>query len=278
MNVAIEIVGKGILVPATISVATLFLLRRLLSSETSQRYAAAVAFAAAFCAGYVLLPDWAALVPKRHWHWTIYLAPGAALIGSVSLAGGIRPAERWLLWLLAAFVSAWLLVPNWANLHPPRPVCIGLLTGYLFLLAAALEPLARRVGPATLLAPLTYTSACVALLIAASISVTYGQTAVIAAAAMAGCWIAACLSRTASARGLGLVYSVVVGGWAFIGCIEPRKPAVGLLLAAAAPLGLWCCVWGPLSRLRGRGASAVQTAVVLAVLAAAAVLVIAPVS
>ncbi|MEX0713540.1 MAG: hypothetical protein WD278_14380, partial [Pirellulales bacterium] len=225
MNVAIEIVGKGILLPAATSAATLFLLRRLLAPETSQRYAAAVAFAAAFCAGYTLLPDWAALAPKRHWHWTIYLAPAAALIGPVGLAGGIRLAERSLLWLLAAFVSAWLLVPNWADLHPPRPVCIGLLTAYLFLLAAALEPLARRVGPATLLAPLTYTSACVALLIAVPISVTYAQAAVIAAGATAGCWIAACL-WTAPARGLGLVYSVVVGGWAFIGCIEPRKPAV----------------------------------------------------
>ncbi|MEX0713560.1 MAG: hypothetical protein WD278_14480, partial [Pirellulales bacterium] len=70
----------------------------------------------------------------------------------------------------------------------------------------------------------------------------------------------------------------VVGGWAVIGGFEPLKPAVGLLLAAAAPLGLWCCVWGPLSRLRGRGASAAATAVVLAVLAVAAVLVMAPVS
>jgi hypothetical protein len=90
-------------------------------------------------------------------------------------------------------------------------------------------------------------------------------------AALAGCWIAACLSKkAATARGLALAYAVTVGGWAFVGCIDPQEPIVGLLFAPLAPLALWCCVAGPLARLRGAASVAVSTAIVLAVLALAA--------
>ncbi|MBI5757621.1 MAG: hypothetical protein HZA46_03790 [Planctomycetales bacterium] len=271
MNSVIEFVGAGIVVPAAVSVATMWLSRQLLSAETSSRYSAAAAFAAAYGVGYLLLPSWAELVPKRHWHWTPYLALAAAVTGPISAANGLHLVERWLLYLMTAFVSAWLLVPTWASLQPPRSVCVPLLTGYLFLLAAMLEPLLSRLPAAAISAQLTISSACTAILVAGFISVTYAQTAGIVAAALTGCLLAASFSSgTTTARGLSLAYSVTVGGWAFIGCIEPQRPAFGLLLAPVAPLSLWWCVSGPVSRLHRRAAATVQTVMVLIHLAIAA--------
>jgi len=264
MNSAIEIVGAGIIVPAAVSASTIWLSRRFLSAQTSARYSASVAFAAAFCVGYLLLPSWAGLVPKRHWHWTPYLALAAAAIGPNSVSSGRHRVRRWLLYLVTAFVSAWLLVPSWASLQPPRSVCVPLLTGYLFLLAALLEPLLCRLPAAAISAQLIVSAACAAVLIAGFVSVTYAQIAGIAAAALIGVWVATLFSSgAASVRGLSLAYSVTVGGWAFIGCIEPQQPAFGLLLAPIAPLSLWFCVCGPLSRLRGRAAATIQTVLVL---------------
>jgi hypothetical protein len=264
MNPAIEIVVAGVIVPAAVSFAAFWLSRRFLSDEISSRYATAIAFAAAYCVGYLLLPSWAELAPKRHWHWTPYLALAAAVIGPISAASGLHLVERWVLYFVTAFVSAWLLVPTWASLQPPRSVCVPLLAAYLFLLAALLESLLSRLPAVAISAQLTISSVCVAVLIAGFVSVTYARPAGIAAAALAGVCVAAYLTQVAAtARGLGLGYAVTVGGWAFIGCIEPHQPALGLLFAPVAPLSLWWCVSGPVSRLHGRTAATVQTVVVL---------------
>src|SRR5687768_560419 len=115
MNSTVEIVVWGIAVPAVVSVVVFGLARWLLPADVGDRYSAAVAFAAAYCIGYALLPEWVRgeLIPTRHWHWTVYLAPAAALFGPLTLADGVRRVERWLHWLIAAFVFAWLLVPDW---------------------------------------------------------------------------------------------------------------------------------------------------------------------
>ncbi len=92
MNLAIEI-----LVPIITSIVIVFLSRRFLPDRVSNRYAAAIAFAAAFFIGYVLLPSWAEPPPNRHWHWLPYLVAGAMVIGPLGLASGILAAERWLM-------------------------------------------------------------------------------------------------------------------------------------------------------------------------------------
>ncbi|MBI1902081.1 MAG: hypothetical protein HYS13_13345 [Planctomycetia bacterium] len=269
MEFSIEFAVQGVFFPAAISLAVVALAQRFLPRDVSQRYAAAAAFAAAYCAGYFLLPK-GLLLPERHWHWTFYLAPAAAAIGAISLAAGLRVAERWVLIALAALVAAWLLVPTWDSLAPPRAVWVPVLAGYLFLLAALLDGLPTRLPLATSLA-LPLSAACVAVLNLACVSATSAQGAGIAAAALAGCFAAACLAPDkAAARGLCLSYSVIVGGWAFVGCIEPEPLMWGLLVAPAAPLVLWCFALPPLSRWRGFVATAVQIGVVMVVLAVAA--------
>jgi hypothetical protein len=91
---------------------------------------------------------------------------------------------------------------------------------------------------ATLCAAFAFAAAGVAALIAACVSLTYASMAGIAAAALMGC-CAAAIFGSDPVRGLSLPFAVVVGGWAYTGCIDPQQPLIGILIAVAAPLGLW---------------------------------------
>jgi hypothetical protein len=275
MNFPWQYVGAGLLAPAAIAATMPLLARRVLPEDTATRYAMPLGFAAAYCAAFALLVDRDALIPQRHWHWTLYLAPIAAAIGAIAVATGLQRVDRWLLFALVAFISAWLLVPTWPGLWPARPMAVPLLAGYLFLLGAALEPLAQRLSSGQLLAAFVPAAGCVAVLMAASVSVTLAQPAGAAAAALAGCWGTAYLwPDVLRGRALCLAYAVIIGGWAFIGCIEPQQPLVGLLLAPLAPLALWCCTVGPLARLRGLTAAGVQIVSVMLPLALSAAIVL----
>lgn len=274
MDMAIEILGYGGLVPAGISIAVVWLSRRLLPQSVAHRYAFAGALATAFFVGYSLLP-WSRLMPERHWQWLPYLSAVAVLLGPIRLAAGVFTVERWSLYLLLAVICAWLLVPTWTDLQPPRPIMIALLGAYLFLLAAGLDLLPDRLLGRRFLALLAMVSASVAVLLAASISLKFGQLAGIATAALAGCWASSLWRAEAGMpRGLIPVFVALVAGLAFVGCIEPQPPRVGMLLAPAAPLALWACAWGPLARLQGRTALAVQVVTVLMPLAVAIVWVV----
>ena len=128
---------------------------------------------------------------------------------------------------------------------------------------------ARLLGP-PFVAILFVMSGLVAMTIAATVSVKLDQVGGIAAAAMVGCGAAHFFySSRFMARGLIPAFTIVVGGLAVVGCVEPERPLVGLLLVPAAPLVLWACARGPLARARGVAAGAGQAAVVLVPLVAA---------
>ncbi len=217
MSGAIEIAGEAIVAPLAVSLFVCWLSRRFLHTETAARYSTAVGFATGYCAGFILLGSWTDLTPSRHWHWTFYLALGAAALGAIAVSKGLALTEGWLLLLMGVFVAAWLLVPNWPSLQPPRSTWIPLLATYLFLLAALIEPLLLRLPAARTLVLLSASAFCVAILIAAFVSLTYAQFAAASAAALVGCSLAARLSRARTARGVGLAYALIVGGWAFVG-------------------------------------------------------------
>jgi hypothetical protein len=170
--------------------------------------------------------------------------------------------------LVTAATAGWLLAPNWPDLDPPRYVYVSLLAGYLFALMSLLDSLPDRLFrplfPFLLFAAASATS----LVIAEPVSLQYGQVAGISAAALLGCGAAACFGISGPAlRGLNPVYAVLVGGIAFSGSIEPEPAIYSILFAPLAPLMLWLCAYGPLARLAGRKAVAVQIAVVLVPLA-----------
>ncbi len=270
MNFAIEIVGLGAIVPAVVSFAMFFLCGRLFPSA-AKRYAAAVAVAAAYVVGYVLLPSWAELIPQRHWHWLPCLAVVAMILGPLSLADGVAKTERWLLNLVLAAIAAWFLVPTWESLQPPRLTYIPLLGGYLFLLMTFLEPIANRVNGRLFCALLCAVALVVSGLVTVSVSFRYGRLAGVVAASLVGCFAAFCFFHKdrVAIRGLVPVFAILVGGCAFIGFVEPERPLSGLLLAPAAPLALWICMWGPLSRLTGAKAILIQSVIVIIPLAIA---------
>lgn len=263
MNLAVQNLVVGGIVPGVIALITVPLCRRFLPEGVSSRNAAAVAFAAAFFAGYVLLPSWAELRPTRHWHWFAYLGAIAMVVAPVALAAGVSVGERWLLHLLLAVVAASVLVPDWPGIAPQRSVYAALLATYLFLLTALLDALPLRLFGPLFLALLSVVAACVAVPTAVVVSGKFGQLGGIATAATVGCLASSVWCREAiTIRGLIPVFTLVVGGLAFVGCIEPQQPLFALLLIPASPLALWTCVLGPQARLQGIKGAAVQIALV----------------
>jgi len=263
MNTAIEIVGYGGLVPGVIAIAV-YRLALWLPAGAGPRFSAALAFASAFFVGYVLMPDWAELAPTRHWHWLPYLAGMAAILGAVGLADGVSIVDRWLLQGLLAIVGGWLLVPDWASLQPSRAVYVPLLSVYFVVLCAALDGLPERLPGRLFPVLLGVVSVASTISIAFFVSVKLGQVAGIATAGLLGCGVAN-LTRPTSVASRGVIpgYVVIVGGLAFVAGIEPEPPLLALLLIPAAPLALWSCAWGPLSRTRGYAGAASQFAAVL---------------
>lgn len=274
MGFATDILFYGGVVPAAVAVSLVFLLRRLLPASAAQRYPTAVAFAAACFVGFALLPSWAVIAPTRHWHWLPYLGGVAMVMGPVGLAPGLLRVERWVLTFLLAVLAAWLLVPTWADLQPARPTYILILTAYVLLLSILLDPLPARVPVRLFLAALTIVAGAGAILVAVFVSLTFGQLAGIAAAAMAGCTVAT--SRVGDptlTRAVIPAFVVVVGGLLFVGSIEPDPALHGFLLVPAAPLGLWMCARGPFARHRGVAGGAIGLVGVLVLLVIACILV-----
>jgi hypothetical protein len=276
MDDALRFAGLVIVPSAAAALAAAWLLGRLLPPAAAARYALATAAATGFFAGYALLPDWAALVPARHWQWLPYLGIAAAALGAVGSASGVQFWERWLLYALLAVVAAWQLVPTWATLEPARPVAIPLLAAYLFLLMALLAALPERLLGKQFVASATAATIGVALLLAIGVSAKFGAVAAVAAAAHSGAWAASRFTAqqspspvapiAAAARGVIPVFVILAGGLAFVGAIEPSPKLYPLFLAPAAPLVLWLFAAGPLARLSGWSAIAAQSTAVLTVL------------
>jgi hypothetical protein len=252
MNAVSEAVVLGILVPATVSFSVALLCHRILPRTVARRWMLPAALSVGFAIGYVVLPEWAEIVPARHWQWIPYLGVATALAGAVGRARGIWFPERWLIHGLVAAAAALLLVPDWPELDPPRVQLVPIVAGWLFLLFMALPPLAERIASVWLLAHLCAAAVVTALAIAAFVSLKYAQLAGLAAASLVGCSAAALFLRQhAEPRSVMPVFAVLVGGSAFTGYIDPQPPLTGLLLLPAAPLALWLTVMLPGSKSPG---------------------------
>jgi len=260
---ALEIIALAI--SCCLSAAIAWTGRRWLP-ECRRTVVALLSVAVAYAAGYFLLAYRDAIPPTRHFHWPPYLALAATVVARFATMPRCPIALRWALNAAAALGCAYFLTPTWPSLWPARPICVPLLAGYIFALTIALESLASRVDARTLLTGMVVSLGALGVLILAAVSLTYGLYALLASAAFAG--YAAVAWHQPDARsfvGLALVYAVLACGWAFIGCIEPRPAAPGLLIAPLAPIALLAV---PPSRM------AVQSAAVVLVLAASSVIVL----
>lgn len=265
MDEILKAVGMAFLLPAGAALAVGWLAGKFLPAS-ARSFSAAAAFAVAYCAGSLLLGRWSELVPTRHFHWPFYLALAGAVIGPLAATTDPKRGFRWRWQLLAAIV----LVPTYAALSPPRWVQVPLVAGYLFLLAAGLMPLSRRVSPAALVGFLSLSALTVGVLTAGFVSLSYGMGAMMAAGALVGCCAALWrVPRPLAAAALALCYTLVVGGWAYIGARESSPWLWGSLAAAMAPQALWVLEVPPLARLTGIWKTIAQCAIVGVVLVAA---------
>jgi len=268
-----EMIGGGVLAPAAIALGVYWLASRLLPGNAASRFPVVIGLLAGFVSGYVLLPEWAALKPARHWHWLPWLGLVAGFTGGIGVRAG--PLSRWLLFLATSVAAAWLLVPTWPNLDPPRFIWLIALSAGLCVLIGLTDSLPPRFGGRLVLGLLSITAVAVAVTIAACVSVTYARIAGVAACSLGGVWGAACLRRRddeLAVRAAVPAACIIVGGIAFVACVESERPQYGLLLLPAAPLGLWICQTRTLRQLSGRTATALRIAcVAIPLLAAAAV-------
>ncbi len=265
MNLTQEIVNYG--VPLGVAIVTALGCWRCLPESIARRYAAAAAVAAAFFVGYAMLPSWAELAPTRHWQWLPYLGVMAMILGPIGLADGVSKVERFMLHLLLAITAAWLLVPTWTSLQPPRSTYVPLVSGYLFLLTVLLEPLPGRISGKLFCILLSLAALATALTIAAFISLRYGRVSAVAGTAVVGCCVATFFQKDQlTMRGVMPIYAVLIGGLAFVGFVEPETPLFGVLVMPAAPLTLWVVGWLPFLKSKERTLIAVQTTAVLVTL------------
>ncbi|MEX2316051.1 MAG: hypothetical protein WD669_02795 [Pirellulales bacterium] len=235
---------KASLAPAVISAGLLLIVPRLNPRAAAGRFAGA-AFAIAYLAGYAvwLCGERSSFVPAPNWptgNWTVYLAPVAALVALAASGRQLRASWRLILALATSIVAAWLLVPSWPTLWPPQYLCIPLLAAYFLALAMLLDPLADRFSAPVFLGALAASAAGLSLIVTAMSSQSSGQKLAVAAAALAGCAVASAFAKPGgAARGIALVYAIVVGGWAFVAGSYPVPPHYGYFLVPAVPLVLW---------------------------------------
>ncbi|WP_425616542.1 hypothetical protein NA78x_000190 [Anatilimnocola sp. NA78] len=239
-------------------------LLRFAPQSVAGRCSLAIATAGAFFVGYVLLPDWAPLVPARHWHWLPHLAISGAVVGCLSVLVPLPAWGKYLLYLLLGLLGASQLVPQWDDLEPGRSVMIPLLAAYTALVSLLLALLPTRLRGKLFVVLLAATVMCSVPIIAVEGSLMMAQTAFLLVPSLIGCWLAMVLANRGKAQeplseeSLGLataglipVYALLSIGGAFVGAIEATERNYVLLLVPASPLVLWLFAFGPLARLVG---------------------------
>jgi len=243
LDLALDIFGLAAAAALVVSLALAWAARRLTPPRWAGHYIVACAVAVGFVAGYALLPrNWAAwkLDATQPWTSLPYLGLMAAIF-----AAAFPPAPRsqsWKFVLVAVGpIAAVYLTPNWAVFGLAREKARWILLAYLLLVGVPLQYLPARLANHALPAILAVAAAMAALVSGAMVSIRFAQLAATAAGALAGSWIAALLSPKPGLPGKNVVpvYTVLVGGIAWIACVEPDPPQTGSLVIPLIPLALW---------------------------------------
>ena len=245
----------------------------LMPSDAGRRYRLPMSLALAVFIGMALSPTTNSLRPEESWEWIPYLAILAAFACGLTHATGVTIGERWIAIANIAVLTAWKIVPTWDELAATRSMQILAVAIGIALLTILIEPLATKVPGRAFPVWLFLAAGACAVLILAEVSETFGRLAALPASALLGCGIASRFSPgTADWRTIGLPYAALVGGYAFTGYIYPTQPLTPLLAVPFAPLALWICCFGPLSRLTGARALVAQALCVMTPLVIVAVL------
>jgi hypothetical protein len=142
----------------------------------------------------------------------------------------------------------------------------------MLVVARGVEGLSRRSPPRLMAMAMSLTAVVAAMLIAATLSLKLGESALVTAASLAGASLALLIRPSEeAARGVALPYAVGVLGWCYVGAIElppPSPPLVALIFIPLAPLALWAVSVGPVSRMSLRMRCVVGSLLVVGYLAA----------
>ena len=238
-------------IAAAVSIAISSIVLGSFSSEAASRYTGALGYAAGFLAAFAYLES-RALAPTVHWHWLPWLALAAGMIGPISIAGGVRPLERFVLITLFSLAAAWLLVPTRPALLPLRTSHIFVFAGSLAVLWQLLDGLSRKESGIPLCIALAATLTSGAALVAYEFSIRIGFLGAAGAAALAGGGLSAAWKRDATIiRGTVGAPSVVLCGILLTAKLDDGLTIPLIALILLAPLTLWLFEAGPLGRLKG---------------------------
>ena len=255
----IDFVLRGGVIPSIAALGVFFAIGWLWPSDLARRYRSGVAFALAVFIGYVLLPSTTSLLPSQFYEWIAYFGLLAAFLMGLARAEGVSRAERWSAVYVFAPIAAWLIVPQWPELSPPWPLQWASLSIAMIMLTALLNPLPQRLAGRAFPLWLMVAAAATSVAVVSEVSETFGLMAALPAGALTGCGLAGLLVKEpVDWRGVLLPYATVVGGYAYTGFVYPTEPLWPVLLLPAAPLALWLCALGPLARLSGFRAIAVE--------------------
>ena len=293
---AIELMVWDVLVPAAISVAVLFLLKRFVA----KRYCYVAAVATGLLAGY-LLHDWSNLnatvdtaktlegsggakeaflsavrtvqsvLPQRHYQWIPWLPALLLLPLGLSLGEKIHRAERVAVFLLSGSIAAWLIVPSWSRLDEIRPVLLTAVAAATWIMCCVCDLLAERMSPRWFLFLMTGCIAVYAGIMMPFMSLRHGEIILCGAGALTGATLMTFRSNESSAaRSLSPICAMLLVSGAFVSFIEPDPPNPIFLLPLAAPMGLLPFVIGPLRDRNSIKIRLVQLGLVIAILATTA--------
>jgi hypothetical protein len=249
----LEIFGLSAVAALVSSLFFAWTARVVTPQRWSGYFIAACAVAVGFVAGYAMLPrDWAGWKPDavQPWTWLPYGGLLAAIFASAFPP--VPRSQAWKLVLIAvAPMAAVYLTPNWPVFGLGREKVRLLLVGYLLLVGVPLQYLPARLVDRGLLAVMTAAAVLTAVASGVMVSMKLGQLAAIGAGGLAGAWIAGLLRAKRGdlpAHSVIPVFAVLVGGVAWIACVEPDPAKASLLVIPLFPLVLWLVA--PMSRFQ----------------------------
>lgn len=264
MSLPFDLFVYPAVVPLVVAMVVL-IATRWLPTEVFERYSAGLAVACGFFTTLFLVNglDWQ---PRETWHWLPYLGVLVLLAGSVALAQGVVFWERALLLGMLSLLVAVVLVPTWSTIQPVRLRYVLVLAGLVWLLQTLWLPLPRKLQSRAFPIWCALAAMVGSMILALSESLTFAQMGCALASALGGCaiwgWFA---HETAWFRSVYSVVAVLFAGLMFTGWVSSFSgiPWIAYMLPACAPLLLWLCVAGPLSRVQGMGRLGLEGGLVL---------------
>jgi hypothetical protein len=265
MDFYLDILIRGVTVPAVMFAAGLLAARLIPGPETLRRLARGISFGIAFLAAYAAY-GWAPLKPDPNsaWHWLAY----APLV-----AGLLIPAGRWLGPAALALLGAWFLVPTWDDFD--RESALLRVASSALLLAAVLSFVAERFagGLLSILWLVVFVGASVVVMLSGF--ALLAQLAAVVPALLGVCAIASWIAPSARllrdvAPGVSILLAGILWSARFVSFSE--VPLASYLLVLLAPLASLLMLLPPCRRLGPRQQHALHILGVLVPLAVAVAL------